>query len=82
MPHFECDPNGSISSSKQNADTSQNASFVPLLFRSSKNHESDFSHTCSPSCDSTSLRTNQSCLDAHSTELERIRLTQLTSKGG
>ncbi len=90
MPFFECEGN-SHTSNKKDWGTSSSQRDTSISQANTSSCHSDSLSACSvtnntsdtsskaqaSSCDLT-----HSCSQAHSTELERIRLTQLTSKGG
>ncbi len=97
MPFFECEGNSHTSNKKDwgtsssQMDTSSSQMDISISQANTSSCHSDSLSACSvanntsdtsPKAQASSCDLTHSCAQAHSTELERIRLTQLTSKGG
>ncbi len=90
MPFFECEGNSHTSNKKDwDTSSSQRDTSISQANTSSCHSDSLSAYSVTNSTSDASLKAqasscdlSHSCSQAHSTELERIRLTQLTSKGG
>ena len=90
MPFFECEGNSHTSNKKDwDTSSSQMDTSISQANTSSCHSDSLSAYSVTNSTSDASLKAqasscdlSHSCSQAHSTEHERIRLTQLTSKGG